>query len=102
MKTTAFLSNQISRTALSHVKPPHRISVSSFGLMEFVLKIFLLITAFEQGSCVLLCLRCFLSVQGLNLGIVSLTICTFCCLMNLYLLKVKTQQKQSKNRNMSE
>ncbi|CAL6114813.1 Hypothetical_protein [Hexamita inflata] len=44
-KTTAFLSNQISRVALSHVKPPHRISVSFFGLMEFVLEIFLLITA---------------------------------------------------------
>ncbi|CAL6075889.1 Hypothetical_protein [Hexamita inflata] len=36
-KTTAFLSNQISRVALSHVKPPHRLSVSFFGLMEFVL-----------------------------------------------------------------
>ncbi|CAL5986422.1 Conserved_hypothetical protein [Hexamita inflata] len=29
-KPTTFLSNQISRTALSHVKPPHRLSVSSF------------------------------------------------------------------------
>ncbi|CAL6015295.1 Hypothetical_protein [Hexamita inflata] len=43
-KPTSFLSNQRSRTALSQVKPPHRLSVSSFGLMEFVLQIFLLIT----------------------------------------------------------
>ncbi|CAL6069052.1 Hypothetical_protein [Hexamita inflata] len=32
--TIAFLSNQKSRTALSHVKPPHRLSVSSFGLIQ--------------------------------------------------------------------
>ncbi|CAL6032051.1 Hypothetical_protein [Hexamita inflata] len=49
-KPTTLLSNQQFRTALSHVKPPHRLSVSSFVLMEFVLEIFLLITAFGQLS----------------------------------------------------
>ncbi|CAL6019731.1 Hypothetical_protein [Hexamita inflata] len=44
-KPTTFLSNQISRTALSHVTPPHRLSVISFEQMEFVLEIFSLITA---------------------------------------------------------
>ncbi|CAL5986406.1 Conserved_hypothetical protein [Hexamita inflata] len=37
---------RIPAGSLSHVTPPHRLSVSSFGLMEFVLEIFLLITAF--------------------------------------------------------
>ncbi|CAL5985421.1 leucine-rich_repeat domain-containing protein [Hexamita inflata] len=45
-KTTAFSLTKYF--ALSHVKPPHRISVSFFGLMEFVFEIFLLITAFGQ------------------------------------------------------
>ncbi|CAL6105799.1 Hypothetical_protein [Hexamita inflata] len=34
-KPTTILSYQKSRTALSHVTPPHRLSVSSFGLMKF-------------------------------------------------------------------
>ncbi|CAL6078786.1 Hypothetical_protein [Hexamita inflata] len=63
MKPTTFLSNQKARTALSHVTPPHRLSVSSFGLMEFVLEIFLLTLLVEQG-CDCVCVHRFKIIQN--------------------------------------
>ncbi|CAL5987946.1 Hypothetical_protein [Hexamita inflata] len=93
-KPTTFLSNQISHTALSHVTPPHRLSVSSFGLMEFVLEIFLLITAFgwelrvivlalfliwsrfKPGNSVINWLSC---LRFYGVAFLQKTICTFCC-----------------------
>ncbi|CAL6001701.1 Hypothetical_protein [Hexamita inflata] len=52
-KPTTFLSYQISRVALSHVTPLHRLSVSSFGLMEFTNEINTLLKVGEDKIYVL-------------------------------------------------